>query len=61
MIDGCNHGRFVAVGVEHLPDEIEVDPHSPQLLVRLTQSLEPSLCKFRTNHVRLRLPLIKQS
>jgi hypothetical protein len=61
MANGFSHSRFVAVGVKHLPDEIEVDPHSPQLLIGLTQSLQPSLRKIRTNHVGLRLPLIKQA
>jgi hypothetical protein len=61
MVKGCSHSRFIAVGVEHVPDEIEVDPHSSQLLIGLTQSLEPSLTKFPSNHVGLRLPLIKQA
>jgi hypothetical protein len=61
MIDGCGDSSFVAVGVEHLPDEIEIDPHSPQLLVGLAQTLEPPLREFRTDHVGLRLPLLKQT
>src|SRR5262245_14061125 len=61
MINGSGNGRFVAVGVEHLPDEIEVDPHSSKLLVGLTQPLQPSVGKICTNHVGLRLPLVKHA
>ncbi len=61
MIDGCSRGGLGAVGVKHRPHEVEVDPHRPELLVGLTQSLDPSLGKFRSNHVGLRLPLIEQA
>ena len=61
MIDGCGDGAFVAVGIENLTYEIEVDPCTPQLLVGLSQSTEPTVGKFRTHHVWLRLPLFKEA
>ncbi len=61
MIDGRGHGGLVAVGVEHLPGEIEINPRRSQLLVGLTQSLKPSVAEFLGNHVGLGLPLVDQA
>ena len=58
VIDRSCHGGFVAVGIEHLSDKVKADPYRPSLLVRLTQSLEPSVCEFRRNLLQ---PLVYQA
>jgi hypothetical protein len=58
VIDRCRHGGFIAVGIEHLSHKVKVDPYRPSLLVRLTQSLGPSVGKFRRN---LFQPLVYQA
>src|ERR1700739_3150524 len=43
VIDRCCHGGLVAVGIKNLSHKVKVDPYRPSLLVRLTQSLFPSV------------------
>ena len=58
VIDRCCHGGFVAVGIEHLPHKLKVDPYRASLLVRLTQPLNPAVGEFRRNLLQ---PLVYQA